>query len=103
MNEIERLQGELAAVSLRMRRLEVIFESRGVVSDDSREAERVAQQLGFAVEVVYLPKGAGTKSRARERREIARRLRSEEQWTVMRIARALGCTERAVERMVRQN
>lgn len=100
MNEIERLQGELVAMSRRMRRLEVIFESRGVVSEDSREAERVAEQLGFEADVIYLPATAGTKTHARARRELAGRL-SLKGWTHERIARAMGCSERSVRRILK--
>lgn len=101
MNPIELLQGEIAGLSARMRRLEVINESRGLISQDTLEAERVAGTLGFAVEMIYLPRGAGTKAHARQRRELARELHQKKKWNSERIARALGCWERSVRRWLR--
>lgn len=101
MNQIELLQGEIAGLSARMKRLEVINESRGLTSQDTLEAERVAQTLGFNVEIIYLPRGAGTKTHAKQRRELARKLHTDKKWNSERIARALGCWERTVWRWVR--
>jgi hypothetical protein len=100
VNQIELLQGELAAVSARMKRLEVVFQSRGLTTGDSMEAERMAETMGFDIEIVYLPRNAGTKKDAKARRELARRLHTENKWTAERIARALGCSYRTAERMV---
>lgn len=83
-----------------MKRLEIIFQSRGVVSDDSQYAEQLAAQLGFPVEIVYPPPRGATKGEnARQRRQLVNRLR-EKKWSNDRIARALHCAVRTVERLV---
>jgi hypothetical protein len=98
VNQVELLQGELAGLSLRMKRIEVIFQSRGILSQDTADAEAVAEQMGFQIEVIFLPQHSGTKKLAKQRRELARRLQREKKWSGERIARALNCTERSVRR-----
>ncbi len=101
VNEIERLQGEIVAMSKRIARLEIIFQSRGVLSDDARQAEALAETLGFELEVIYLPASARPRKGvyARKRSEIVRRLHAEG-WNNTRIARALSCADRTVERIL---
>ena len=100
MNSIELLQGEIAAMSARVKRLEVIFQSRGVISQDTTDAERLAEAMGFETEVIFLPRDAGTKKYARERKRLARRLQREKKWPAERIARTMGCSYRTVERWI---
>jgi hypothetical protein len=99
VNEVERMRIELDAALKRVRRLEVIFETRAIFTDDEREAQRIAEQLGFDVEILMLPVKPGTKGAA-ERRKVAMELRRRKNWPVSRIARALHCCERTAERMV---
>jgi ribosomal protein L29 len=80
----------------RLRKLEVFFEQRMMFTGDEREAQRVAEQLGFDVEVVLLPVET-TDRFAEARRTIARVLRKKK-WTVERIARAMNCSPRTANR-----
>ncbi len=91
MTLIEKLEGELAALSRRILQLERVAQERLEGDPDQLAAQRVAQELGFAAEVIMLPK------RGKERGALARELRLQH-WSVSRIARALKCDECTVER-----
>lgn len=89
MNSVEMMQGQLAALSRRVERLEELARARAAGSSDVAEAQKVAQLVGFPVEILVLPK------RIEERRRLARELRSRG-WSAARIARVMKCGERAV-------
>jgi DNA-directed RNA polymerase specialized sigma24 family protein len=91
MNQIELMQGELSALSRRVARLEEVARAQAVVGVDGAEAGRLAQQLGFEVEILVLPERMG------ERRALALQLRARG-WSYARIARVLACDEKTVRR-----
>jgi hypothetical protein len=99
MNQVEEMQGKIAALSGRIERLEKVNEAQlktingltAAFGPDSTAAQMIAQEMGFAVEVLVIA------DRRRERWALARRLK-EKGWSLARIARALGCCERSVER-----
>jgi len=71
------------------------------LSADDLEAQRVAQEMGFGVEVIVLWKrrGGGLTGRTEKIRKLALELHRRK-WSASRIARALKCCERSVERWV---
>lgn len=93
MNSVEQMQGELAALARRVSRLEDLQRLSAVGTADEKEAQRIAQTLGFAVEVLIIPK------RFAERKRLARSLRAKG-WSAARIARVFRCCERTAERMI---
>lgn len=90
---------ELDAAVKRLRRLEVLFEHKSHVLDDEEEAQRVAQELGFGVEIVMKPVRPGDQNTG-PRQQIALVLRKRMKWAASRIARALHCCERTAERWI---
>lgn len=97
MNAFELLQGQLAALTQRMRKLEVLFES--LATPDQRDAAEVAAEHGFSVDVVLIPPTPGSRTGSKNKRAIARALH-QKKWTVPRIARALKSCERTVRRWI---
>jgi len=93
MNQVELLQGEMAALAGRIRKLEVLVGAHVDLSADERAAQTVAQDIGFDPGILVLPE------KARERRALARHLKTLK-WSASRIARALNCCERTAERWV---
>jgi|ERR1043166_2238855 DNA-binding NarL/FixJ family response regulator len=91
MNEVERLQGQVAALARRVEALESMLRLVQGSGADAREAGRMVLEVGFPVEILHLP------SRVDERRTVALRLR-ERGWSQARIARVMGCCEKTVER-----
>ena len=91
MNDVERMQGEMAALSRRVERLEHLARSRAASDEDSIEAGRVAQIVGYPVEVLVLPE------RIEERRALAEELRRRG-WSYSRISRVMKCDEKTVRR-----
>lgn len=102
MNQVEMMQGELAALSRRVRKLEVLFESRAVLTTDEKAAQKAAETMGFTVEILMLPPYTGRRGQRKEReqrRQLARKL-NKDGWSASRIARALNCTDRTAQRMI---
>lgn len=93
MNAVEQMQGQIAALAGRMERVENLLRSRAASSADEKEAQRVAEKLGFDVEILLLPK------QTQARRRLARELRAKG-WSAARIARAFNCCERTAERLI---
>lgn len=93
MNDVERMQGEIAALSRRMKQIEIAFKSRLDFCRDEKEAAELAAELGFSVEVLYVP------ANHRHRAQLGRAL-ADRGWSAARIARAFNTTERTVERWV---
>jgi hypothetical protein len=91
MNSVEQMQGELAALSKRVIELEKAAQQRMEGNPDQLKAQRVAEEIGFSVNVIMLP------MRGKERKKVARELKARK-WSLSRIARALNCCERTVER-----
>ncbi len=91
MNDVERMQGQLAALARRVEELESLARSQGAASLDEREAGRVAQLIGFPVEILILPKEIN------KRRALARAL-CKKGWGVERISRVLRCNSSTVWR-----
>jgi DNA-binding NarL/FixJ family response regulator len=88
MNAVELMEAKLAGLSRRVDQLETLARS----ATDAGAAD-VAREAGLPVEILLLPE------RQAERRALAGKLR-ERGWSVARIARALRCCERTVERWV---
>jgi DNA-directed RNA polymerase specialized sigma24 family protein len=99
VNDVDRMRIELDALRKTVRKLEIAYETKIIFNDDEREAQRIAEQLGFNVEIFQL---AVTRSHrgAAPRRRIARELREKKCWAYSRIARALHCDPRSVRRLV---
>ncbi len=91
MNDVERMQGEIAALSRRLERLEQLARARAAASGDEAEAGKVAQIVGFPVEVLILP------GETAARRQLAGELRKRG-WSAARISRVLHCDEKTVRR-----
>lgn len=91
MNSIDLLQGELAALARRVTRLEELARHRAVTTGDSTEAERIAQLIGFPVEILIIP------DRISERRQFAIELRKRG-WSFSRISKVMNCSERTIWR-----
>lgn len=89
---------ELDAALKRVRRLEVLHESQLRSMDDEKEAQRIAEELGFIVEILMLPVKSGP-GQPEARGKVAKALRKKK-WPISRIARVLHCCERTVERLV---
>jgi hypothetical protein len=93
---------ELEALRRTVRRLEVLTETKAIFNDDEREAQRIAEQLGFKVDIVILRvkrDNAGSQAR----RCIARELRTRKKWSLSRIGRAMHLQggERSVRRLLK--
>jgi hypothetical protein len=82
-----------------VRKLEVACETKSILNDDEREAQRVAEQLGFSVEVTIVRPGRDNAT-GRARRKLAQVLRARNKWSVSRIARTLHICERSAWRLV---
>ena len=54
MNDVERMRIEMDALRSQVRKLTVLFENKIIFNDDEREAQRIAEQLGFKVDIVIL-------------------------------------------------
>lgn len=93
MNQVELLQGEMAALAGRVRKLEVLVGAHVELSVDERAAQLVAQDIGFDPGILVLP------DKFKERRALARHLRKQK-WSASRIARALNCDQRTVGRWI---
>ncbi len=91
MNHIEVLEGKIAVLTRRIDILEKAQAQQLAFDADDLEAQRIAGEAGFAVEILRMPK------RFKERRELARRLRKKN-WSKARIARAFRVSERTAER-----
>lgn len=91
MNAVEIMQGELAALSRRVVQLEELLRGRGDMSKDEFEAQRVAESLGFDVDVIMVPR------HVKERRQLAEELKKKG-WSASRIARAMYCCDRTAQR-----
>lgn len=96
MNEVEKMQGQVAALSKRIERLEELLRTRAAASGDELEAQRVAQVIGFPVEVLVVP------HRYHERLAFMRELRKRG-WSFARISRVLNCDEKTVRRWLKRN
>lgn len=96
MNDVERMAGQITALSRRIERLEKLARCQAANSQDSTEAGRVAEIIGFPVEILVIPE------RLEERRTLALELRRRK-WSFSRIARALNCAERTVWRWTESN
>lgn len=92
MNDVERMRIDCDALQRRVRKLEVYFEERVIFNDDEKEAQRAAEQLGFPVEILIIPRKRGARQLG-VHRLVARQLRSRNRWPVSRIARALHVCE----------
>jgi hypothetical protein len=91
MTEFERLEGKVAALTLRVAGHDRTLQALMTSSADDLAARRAAQQMGVGVEILILPARAG------ERRALAWQL-SKQGWSADRIARVLRCAGRTVER-----
>lgn len=101
MNDVERMRIEMEAMRNRLRRLEVAYETKTIFNDDEREAQRLAEQLGFKVDIVILRVKKDHAS-GQARRCIARELRMRKKWPFSRIARALHLAdEKSARRLVK--
>lgn len=92
MNQVELLQGQVAALSRRMECYEKLLRLVQVTGNDPTEAGRVAIEVGFDVEIFHI-------KRKKDRWWMAQELRNRG-WSIDRIARVFGCSERAVRRWV---
>lgn len=81
------------ALTLRVEALEAAALARLAAGRDDLAAQRVAAALGFAPEVLVLPKPAA------RRRELARELR-QRGWSAARLAKVFRVCERTAERWV---
>lgn len=103
MNTIERVEGEVAVLARRLRRIEELLSSREGLVHDERAAGETAARLGYRAEVIYLedaPSNAGRKKAQGERRAVAIELRRAG-WSATRIARAFCCADRTVQRWLK--
>ena len=98
MNEVERMKIEVDALRKDVRRLQVYFESRMIFHDDEREAQSVAEQMGFPVEILILPPHPGLRQPVH--RQVAQQLHCKKRWPMSRIARALRVSERTIGKWV---
>jgi hypothetical protein len=87
----------VGALSHRVQRLEVLAGMGKPASEDEKVAQRLAEELGFEVEILYPPKGEGAMKVVEQRRRTAHALK-QQGWSVSRIARALKTCERVVLR-----
>jgi hypothetical protein len=94
VNLVEQLQGEIAVMTNRIRKLEVQFASLAVTRGDEQAAAAVAEELGFPVEILIVPTDRA--KRVALARELHRR-----RWSQARIARVLHACERTIERYTR--
>jgi len=94
MNAVEQMQGQVVILGRRVEALEGIVRRLTVASGDAVAAGQCAEKLGFAVDVLVLP------ARVAERRALANELRRKG-WSASRVARALNCAEKTVQRWAR--
>lgn len=85
------MQGELLGLSLRVEKLEHLARATAAAGGDLNEAGRVAQIVGFPVEVLLLPE------RVEQRQALALELRRRG-WSFTRISRVMNCDEKTVRR-----
>lgn len=103
MNDVDRMRIELEALRKDVRRLEVLFQTKAALNDDEREAQHMAELMGFPVEIMMLPighKGQAANSVKDKLRRVARELRCKRSWPASRIARALHLSERTTQRFI---
>jgi len=87
------LQAHVGALESRLRKLEIEFGQMVKARGDDLRAQRVAQELGFGVEVLHsLQRG-----RRKERQLLAAELKKKG-WSSERVARVLNCSSRTVQR-----
>lgn len=85
------LASQVAMLSRRIEKLEQLARCQSASSSDAMEAQRVAQIVGFPIEILVVPERMG------ERRQLAIELRKR-QWSYERISRVLNCAERTIRR-----
>ena len=102
MTTFELLEAKVSILEKRIKQLEIRAEYQKAGSADDLEAQRLAQEKGFNVDLVFLPDGRGKQferdKKAAQRIALARELRYKRNWSLSRIARALKRAERTVER-----
>jgi hypothetical protein len=91
MNQVEQMQGQVAALSLRLSGVEQLLRMLHAAGADEVEAAKVAQAIGFPVDILLLPEAL------KQRQELARQLKIKG-WGYERIGRALNCSEKSIRR-----
>lgn len=91
MNEVERLQGEVAALSRRMARCETLLAFKQQDHGWSAAAAAVAEEIGVGAAVMN--DGAAIEGRRKLAMALAKR-----RWSCARIARVMGVCERTAQR-----
>lgn len=84
------MQGQIAALSRRVEKLEIQFHSAALASGDDKEAQILAETMGFPVEIVFTPQPSSP-----QREKLARALKAKK-WSNERIARVMKVSERTV-------
>ena len=105
MNSIERLEGRVALLDFRTRRLEEFIAAKLAFSADEREALGVCARLDLPAATMHGPRsnhgltGAQWMEQAHGRRRVAAALR-ELGWSLSRIARAFAVPDKTARRWV---
>ena len=102
VNSVDRALAEIALLGRRVVKLEQVQQLRLAAGADDVEAQRLAQELGFEIALVVLPKTKNRKPAEVDtaRRELGCQLHFKNRWSASRIARALNVCERTVERWI---
>lgn len=101
---MERLQGEVAGLSRRVRELEELFATRRALKADEKYAVEKAARMGLRVDLIFITPGRKREFANPERAEhgrqsacLARALHVADGWSQTRIARAFYCASRTVQ------
>lgn len=96
MNEVERVQGQLQVLSLRVRQLEQLLRLPRREQEDVAAARRICEEVGLDAHILLEPVELGP-GYNQQQVGLAKALRTRG-WSASRISRVLCCSERTIER-----